>query len=464
MPKESKTVTVDKIRKIVNTPGASLHFIGIGGVSMHSLAALALKKGARITGSDVVDSKRTKELSALGANISIGHSGSLIYGTSLAVYSHAISEYNQELLTARTLGIPTVSRAELLGAMMLDYGKKIGVSGSHGKSSTVAMLDAIFSLAGRVPTVLSGANLTHGRPYKIGKKDYLIYEACEYKDSFLRFCPDVFVALNLELDHPDYFKSLADLRESFSKAMNRTSGFSVINSDDEQLMRASRTSRKRVVTYGQGDRAIYRYRIIEFRRGGFSFVLMKNGEKRGRFELNIPGIFNVSNAVAAIVTALECGIDVDTARLAIAEYRGIDERIQLVGEHLGRPLYYDYAHHPTEIASTINALKMQTHDQITVVFKPHTYSRTQSLWEDFRRALSLADFVIMTDIYPAREAPIAGVSSRRLAQEIGEFAYFCEDGEVVGTIDASTHGVIVIMGAGGLENIRADLEIKEPKN
>lgn len=456
---DGKRLTIEKIKSIVEGRDAKIHFMGVGGVSMYSLAAIMLRRGVAVSGSDLVESERTRKLRELGANVFIGHSGAQLYGAGLAVYSHAISSENPEMLTAKNLGTPLASRAEFMGYVMTKYKEKIGVSGSHGKSTTVAMIDSIFSYAARQADVLSGAELPSGEPYKIAGGETLIYEGCEYKDSFLSFSPDVFVGLNLELDHTDYFKDIGALRASFVKAMNMASRLVILNGDDKELSLVLREVKKKLVTFGESEHVDYRYRITEFKKRGFGFEILKKGASVGKFEINIPGVFNVQNATAAITLALECGLDSSTIAKGISEYKGIRSRIERAGEHLGRAVYYDYAHHPTEISSVINAIKMETQDEVTVVFKPHTYSRTKSLWEDFRSSLSLADHLIMTDVYPAREAPIAGVNSRKMAEEIGERAIFCEDSRVASAIDRFTAGAIVIMGAGGLEEIKKSVKL-----
>lgn len=455
--KEEKSFSFDKIRSLTENPSAVIHFIGVGGVSMYSLARLTMHIGATVTGSDRESTDRTRALSLIGAKIIIGHAAENVIGASLAVYSHAISEDNPELVRARELGIPAVSRAEYMAAMMIGYDGRIGVSGSHGKSTTVAMLDAIFTYAGSEPSVLSGAELPIGEPLKIGKESLMIYEACEYKDSFLKFSPTVAIGLNLELDHTDYFESLSAIKESFKRALSRASRFSVVNGDDENLRTIIKQIRGKVITFGQGSSCDYRYSIVGFRERGFEFTISKFGNEIGRFILNIPGAFNVANATAAIVTALEYGIDVDTVSEAISQFLGIPRRLERAGMRYTRQVYYDYAHHPTEIAASINAVKMLTHDFVTVIFKPHTYSRTASLWDDMKTALSLAEHVILTPIYPAREKEIEGISSKRLAREIGSRAHFCEDDEVLRYLDLYTHGTVIVMGAGNMENIKKDV-------
>lgn len=451
---DTKKVSFDVLRKITDEPSSVLHFIGIGGVSMYSLARLAMIRGARVTGSDREESDRTRELSGLGAKITIGHFKENVKGATVIIYTHAVADNNPELVAGREENIPIVTRAEYMGAMMLGYDNRIGVSGSHGKSTTVAMLDKIFSEAKYNPTVLSGSNLDIGEPLKIGDRALMIYEGCEYKDSFLKFTPTVSVGLNLELDHTDYFNNISSMKESFRKALGKATAFSVVNGDDENFRSIIQAIKSKVVTFGQGERNDYRYNITSFRESGFDFDVFKGSENIGSFKTSIPGIFNVSNAVAAIVTALEYGIDKEVIKSAIASFGGIARRLEAVGYRFTRRVFYDYAHHPTEIKASINALKMLTHDLVTVIFKPHTYSRTKSLWEDFRMALSLADHIIITDIYPAREEAISGINSERLALEIGEKAIYSTDEDVVGYLDRLTHGVIVIMGAGDMENIK----------
>ena len=424
---------------------------------MYSLARLTRENGAAVTGSDREESDRAKILRRNGTEVFIGHSEDNISDASLVVYTHAISPDNPEILAARRLHIPTVSRAEYLGAIMLDYRNRIGVSGSHGKSSTVAMLDLIFSYAKCGPTVLSGADLTIGDPFRSGGKDLLIYEACEYKDSFLRFAPTISVALNLELDHTDYFKSMESIKDSFTKALGRASRFALINGDDDNLRDIEPRIKTRVITFGSGENNHYRYSITSYKEVGFCFSVSRGGVELGSFELNIPGEFNLYNATAAVAVALEYGIDVQAVKEALALYNGIPRRLEYIGQRALRPVFYDYAHHPTEIKASIDALKLLTHLPLTVIFKPHTYSRTRSLWNELCSALSEADNLLLTDIYPAREEAIEGVNSERLAEAIGSRAKYCPEDEILDRLDLYTDGAIVLMGAGDVEEIKRNL-------
>ncbi len=454
-------IPYDRINKIISDSSSMVHFVGIGGVSMYSLARLTMLYGAKVSGSDREDSRRTKELSSLGARVFIGHSRENVNGAGLVVYTHAISPDNPEIVAAHSLDIPIVSRAEYMGALMLGYNNRIGVSGSHGKSTTVAMLECIFSYATTDPTVLSGSDLPIGEPLKIGSDRLMIYEACEYRDSFLRFSPTISVGLNLELDHTDYFDSIEALSNSFAKALGRAKKIAVINGDDENLRKIIKHIRARVITFGSGEHNDYRYSITVFKDVGFEFSISRYGNIIGNFEINIPGVFNVHNATAAIVVALEYGISVQTVFEAIRGFGGIAGRLERIGSRFGRPVYYDYAHHPTEISASINALRQLTDHPLTVVFKPHTFSRTKALWTEFCASLSLADYTVVTDIYPARESPIEGITSQRLAREIGKNAIYCPDEDVIQEIDFHTRGAIVLMGAGDFKKIKQSIKNEE---
>ena len=421
---------------------------------MYSLARLTLARGAAVSGSDREENNNVRQLMLLGCRVYIGHSPENARGADLVVYSQAISPDNPELVASRKTSIPTVSRADYLGALMLDYSTRIGVSGSHGKSTTVAMLDCIFTDCGESASVLSGADLTIGEPFRFASKGRLIYEACEYKDSFLSFSPTVAVGLNLELDHTDYFSDITQIKSSFTKALGRATDLAILSGDDQNLMDIRKDLPCRTLTFGRSDGCDYRYSIISYLDRGYLFSVFRQGSEIGRFVLNIPGEYNVHNATAAITVAIEQGISVEHIANAIASYGGIARRLQPIGRRFDREVFYDYAHHPTEIAAAINALKTHIRRPITVIFKPHTYSRTKSFWQELCASLSLADYVILLDIYPAREQPIEGVSSEKLAEEIGKSAIYSSDDELFKNLDLHTRGAIVLMGAGDFKDIK----------
>lgn len=456
---KKKNQNNETLRTLLKKQGLRVHFVGIGGVSMYSLAILSKKTGYLVSGSDIFVNERCRDLTLRGISVNDGHTAECIGDHDLVVCSHAIAEDNPERVIAGERGIMTVSRAEYLGELMLRYRERIGVSGTHGKSTTVALLERIFTSSGRNPTVLSGAELESGSPIREGG-DTLIYEACEYRESFLSFSPSVALATNLELDHTDCYENICALRTSFTKALSRASKVAILNLDDENLRKIYPEIKKKteVVTFGQSAGCEYGYFVNSFNENGYRFSLTRFGSEIGIFELNLLGIHNVTNAVAAIVLSLECGIPVEQVREAVASFSGIARRLEYIGSRHGRKVFYDYAHHPTEIAAGINTLKMVFKEPITVVFKPHTFTRTASLWEDFCTSLSLADRVLLTDIYPAREKPIEGITSKRLAEDIGFSAEYCPDSEVVAHLDSQhIKGPVVLMGAGDLDGVKYDI-------
>ena len=459
MTNSKKDLSADKLNKLLNLENPKIHFVGIGGVSMSALAELSFISGAAISGSDRDLGERTQHLANMGAHIYAGHSEeNLPEDADLVVYSSAISEENPELKKAWDLGIATVSRARFLGSLMLKYGSKIGISGSHGKSTTTAMIDAIFSLAGKNPTTLSGEELPHiNLPLRAGGKGTLIYEACEYKDAFLMFSPDIAVALNLEMDHVDYYKDIKALKNSFAKALSKAKSFVLLNEDDENLFKIKKKISSRVITFGGGHSSDYRYEILSFSQNAYTFSIKNKGKTLGIFRLPLLGAFNVTNATAAAIVALECGISASVIAEALNNFGGVKRRLEPVGTHHGRHVIYDYAHHPTEVRASINTVRMAYPGEITVIFRPHTFTRTEYFWRDFIGALKLADHIVLADVFPAREEPIAGVNSENLAHAIGSRAIYAKDSEIIQAIDLHTYGTIIVMGAGELEDVKDKL-------
>ncbi len=462
MSRSKKEAQSRTARRAARLSGVRIHFIGIGGVSMYSLARLAHDAGAEVFGSDIAENQRTRELSALGITVYSTHAAeNVTQDTDLVVYSGAIGEKNPELQRAKSLGIRLRTRAEFMGYLMKDYGVRIGICGTHGKSTTVAMLNAIFDKAGLPHTTIAGEELPHAdSPLYTGGTDTLIYEACEYKDSFLSFSPSIAVALNMEWEHVDYFKDMRQMEDSFVKALSLASDFALINADDGGLSEIKGRISSKVVTFGSSADCDYTYSITSFRKGGFCFDI-SHGGVRHSFEIALRGVFNVTNAVAAAVAALECGITAEDVGAALSSFSGIKRRLELIGYRHGRPIFYDYAHHPTEIRASINTVRAECGGDVTVIFKPHTYSRTERFFRDFSLSLGLADYVIVTDIFAAREEPIAGVNAEALAEAIGERARYRADGEAIDALDRDTSGAVILMGAGDLSTIRETIVIEE---
>ena len=452
MSESSGFLTNGEILSAMTDLGGRVYFIGVGGVSMKSLFCLCRHFGILASGSDRRGEPIINSLIEAGEDIVIGVRESLPPDTRLIVYSHAIDRTHPERLIGEREGIPEISRDRLLGALMECYERRIGVSGSHGKSTVTAMIGKIFIDAKKSPTVLSGAALSGSRlPFVIGSLDYLIYEACEYKDSFLSFSPTLAVFLGIELDHTDYFENIDMLSESFLLAMRRAQKI-LVNADDPRLLSLALRSGRKVVTFGKAAFADYRYERMASEVGSLVFKFFCKDREEGEVALNMSGGFNILNAAAALGAAMEEGIDFKSARSSLSAFLGIERRLELVGEYRGRRLYYDYAHHPTEIRESVKAIRERNGEAVTVIFRPHTYSRTAGLWEGFVSSLSTADYTLLLDIDAVRESNTMGVTAERLAREIG--GVYCESETEIPRLLEKTAGDIIIMGAGELLSVK----------
>ena len=448
----------EKISEILKSRNTKIHFLGVGGVGMCSLCQLSREAGYSVSGSDREISPLCNLLIDAGYDIKIGHSEENVKGAGLVVYSIAISEDNPEIRYAERVGIPAISRAEYLGFIMGNYSKSISVSGSHGKSTTTAMISEIFKSAGADPTVVLGAALPHtDSPVRIGKKELLICEGCEYKDSFLYLSPSATVFTNLELDHVDYFDGLDSLKRSFLEAMNLPE-LSVVNIDDKNLRELIPFVKTRVVTFGESEAADYKAIIEEWKAGYYRLKIRHGDSDILDVRLCLPCRFNAINAAAAATAAFESGVSSDAVLTALEEFSGIERRLEKLGDYGTNLVYYDYAHHPTEIRSVINAVREITGREVAVIFKPHTYSRTAGLFDGFVSSLSLADKVFLSEISAIRERAIEGISSSALASMIGEKATKINDGDVLDAIREIENYAIIIMGAANLDKVRRLIE------
>lgn len=383
-----------------------IHFIGIGGIGVSAIARMFLIESKQVSGSDRDGGKVTEELAKAGAKIFIGHSADNIpidpatggAGADLVIYTIAIPDDNPELARARELGIPTMTYPEALGAISAEK-KTVAIAGTHGKTTTTAMIAEIVISAGLDPTVIVGSFLLgHESNFVAGQSDILIAEACEYKRSFLNLSPNILVITNVDEDHLDYYKDLADIQSAFSELVQKvpTDGFIICDLGDEKV--------KPVLVNAKG-------KIIDYKQ----FV-------DGDFKLKVPGEHNKKNAAAAIAAAECLGVENKTAEIALGNFRGTWRRFQYKGEtKTGAIIYDDYAHHPTEIKATLSGTKEFFRDKkIIVFFQPHLYSRTKSLLDDFAQSFSSADQVFLLPIYAAREPNDPSISSDILADEINK--------------------------------------------
>jgi UDP-N-acetylmuramate--alanine ligase len=443
------------IKEIIDKKGARVYMIGIGGASMSALSRELLRRGAIISGSDSGSPERCRALRERGVEISSVHSREHLEGfcPELVVYTLAASENNEEYRYALENGIPAVSRAELLGALVGDYSRSVGISGSHGKSTVTAMLYHILGELGESPAVLEGAALYERRASAEDAKT-LVFEACEYGDSFLKMHPSLAVVLNVELDHTDYFSDIGAICRSFSAYVCGAEQ-ALVNIDDENARRIAENARERIFTFGERAGADCRFEITGENLGKYAFRIYYKERPEGVMSLSVPGRFNVSNSVAAICAAHLLGVPISEACAALSSFRGLPRRLERL-DIPGAPIYYDYAHHPTEISAVIAALYEMGYERVGVIFCPHTYSRTKALMSDFAKALSAAHIVAITDIYAAREREIPGVSAESLALECRKMKVACAalNGEqAFSFVSRSGCDVIALMGAGELGGV-----------
>jgi len=436
---------------------AGIHFVGAGGVGMFSLAALMLERGFSVTGSDARRSALTDELISRGADIRIGAAPELSALSDLTVYTLAVSEDHPDLMAAQERGIPTASRAELLGSLMLDYGMRLGVSGSHGKSTVTAMIDSIVRASGKHPTTVIGASLCDtGLPFRTGERECLVYEACEYKDSFLRFSPTAAVYTSLEYDHTDYFKTFDSLVASFRQSASACP-LPVLNSDDAQLLEIARGLKSGCITYGEGKGDVSA-ELVRREMGCYSLKIRHGSGVIPEILLKIPGRHNARNALSAAALALSVGIGEEAVTAGLSGFSGLCRRMELIGGVNGSPVYYDYAHHPTEISATIRALREACSLPVTVIFKPHTFSRTRAFLSEFASALSLADRVLLLEVDPVREKIDKRVSSSVLAARIGDRASLVSPCDAARLALSGGLSAVVLMGAADTSYVLRELK------
>ncbi|MEJ8553584.1 UDP-N-acetylmuramate--L-alanine ligase [Tepidibacter sp. Z1-5] len=403
-----------------------IHFIGIGGISMSALAKICLNKGYVVSGSDFKDSDTVNNLRKQGMRVFVGHKKENISDDiDLVVYTAAISDDNEELKESHSKNINTLSRAEFLGQIMKEYENSIAVSGTHGKTSTTSMLSVIFEYSNLDPTILVGGNLPDiGGNVKIGNSENFITEACEYVDSFLNFNPKVSIVLNIEADHLDYFDGLDDVKDSFNKfgKLLPNDGYFIVNGDDSDCIDVLDGVNSNIIRYGisvDNNMVISDISFNKFGHGSFSLSLDNNN--LGKFDLCVPGLHNIYNATAAICASLVSGVNVDIIRDNIYKYKGVGRRFEYKGTYNEATIIDDYAHHPTEVKATLAAAKNMCSGNLWCIFQPHTYTRTSSLLDEFAASFNDASFVIITDIYAAREKNDGSIHSKDLVEKIKEY-------------------------------------------
>ena len=430
-------------------PGKRVHLVGIGGVSMRPLGLVLQGMGLIVSGSDMNSSVSTDELIAHGIRVDIGHRAENIRGADCIIRTAAVHNDNPEIASARANGIPVFERAQAWGIIMKAYKNAICISGTHGKTTTTSMVAHILMAAEKDPTIMIGGYLPllHAG-HRVGKGDTILLESCEYCDSFLNFFPSLAVILNIEADHLDYFKDLYDVEKSFRKFAQLSTNGILANGDDPNTVETLKGLDYISFGFGEGNRIHAADVSNDWRR----FDVICDGEKYCHFELPVHGHHNAINALAAAAVAWVMGIPGEAAAEGLATFHGAGRRMEYKGQFNGADIYDDYAHHPGELAATIDAVKTMGYKRVIFAFQPHTYTRTHALFDDFVEQLKRPDVVVLAEIYAARERNTIGISSRDLLEKVGK-GYYCatlpEVTDMLKTL-AQPGDVILTVGAGDI--------------
>lgn len=431
-------------------PGTHVHLVGIGGVSMRPLGLVLKGMGLYVTGSDMNASVSTDELIAKGIRVYIGHRGENISGAACVIRTAAAHNDNPEIAAAREQGIPVFERAQAWGVIMQAYRNAVCIAGTHGKTTTTSMVTHVLMEAKWDPTVMIGGELPllHAG-HRVGEGDTIVLESCEYFDSFLNFSPTLAVILNVEADHLDYFKDLADVQKSFRQFAELSTNGILANGDD--LHTAQALAGLDYVSFGlnEGNRVRAENICPDWR----SFDVVCDGQPYCHITLGVLGRHNTMNALAAAGAAWMLGIPGEAVSRGLSDFHGARRRLEYKGAYNGAVLYDDYAHHPDELAATIDAVcTMEECKRLVIAFQPHTYTRTKALFADFVRELKRPDVVVLAEIYAARERNTVGISSKDLVEQIPG-AVFCETlPEVTEYLKqiAQPGDVILTVGAGDI--------------
>ena len=435
-----------------------MHFIGIGGIGMSGIAEILVNLGYEVSGSDLKPSEQTKRLESKGVTVYMGHLPSNIKDYHVVVTSSAIDPTNPEIIEARKRKIPIIHRSEMLAELVrLKHG--IGIAGTHGKTTTSSMLASVLFDAGIKPTaIIGGKVLNFGSNAKAGEGKYIVFEADESDGTFLNLLPSIGIVTNIDADHLDHYKYFEGLKDAFLAYINHIPfyGYSVLCLDDSVIRELLPRIERPYYTYGFSEDADFTAFNVEMKNGFTCFSCKYRGEVVGDFKLALLGRHNVSNALAVIAVALELGLTYEDLRLGLENFRGVGRRLEKIGEKDGITVYDDYGHHPTEIRATLSALK-NLGKRIVVIFQPHRYSRTELLADEFGQAFANADDVFFTEIYPAGEEPIEGVSSdiinKAMLKHEGREAFIIEKFEdIPSAVRTSLRSgdIVLTLGAGDI--------------
>ena len=448
-------VFMEDIRQYM-VPGKRAHLIGIGGVSMSPLAEVLHRAGIAVHGSDMRESEAVEHLRSLGIEVCIGHYGKNIDGCDYIIRTAAVHDSNPEIVAAHEQGIPVFERAQAWGAIMQHYQNAVCIAGTHGKTTTTSMMTHITMAAALDPTIMVGGTLPLlGSGYRVGHGSTIVLESCEYCNSFLSFFPTVAVILNVEADHLDFFKDLADVEHSFRRFAELVPdrGSVIVNADDAGAMTSVAGIAHPVVTFSlNSDKADFRAGDLQYRNGRPEFDILRRGEQYCHVALRVPGTHNVLNALAAAAAADALGIDGEAVSRGLGSFTGAGRRFEHKGNYNGAEVYDDYAHHPGELHALLTTAKTLGYRRIICAFQPHTYSRTKALFREFVEELKIPDVTILMEIFAARETDTLGISSKDLADAIPGAVYCRTLDEVTDTLRAIARegDLILTVGAGDI--------------
>ncbi len=446
-------MTVNNIHEYIK-PGKRAHLVGIGGVSMASLAEVLLGSGLTITGSDIRESVTVRHLRDKGIGVTIGHLPENVQGADCVIRTAAAHDDNPEIAAAMAAGIPVFERAQAWGAIMKGYKNALCISGTHGKTTTTSMCTHIFMAAQADPTVMIGGTLPLLEAgHRVGHGDLIILESCEYCNSFLSFYPTVAVILNIEADHLDFFKDLDDVEHSFRAFADRVpeSGMIVANCEDENTMAALAGEKRPMLTFGveQGD---VHAANLTVKNGFATFDVMYRGQVYAHVEMSVPGMHNVKNAIAAAAAAIVLGVPGSAVEQGLRDFRLPGRRFEYKGSYNGAEVCDDYAHHPGELEVLLDTAKQLDHQRVGGAFQPHTYTRTHELFDDFVKVLHKPDVTLLAEIFAAREDNDIGISSKDLADRIPGCIYCATLEDVTARLReiAQPGDLILTVGAGDI--------------
>jgi len=447
-----------------------IHFVGIGGIGMSGIAEVLLNLGYRVSGSDLKETEITKRLKGLGASLSFGHNPENLKDADVVVISSAVRFDNPEVKAAHERNIPVIPRAEMLAELMrLKYG--IAVAGAHGKTTTTSLVATVLAKGGIDPTVVIGGKLNAiGSNAILGSGEFMVAEADESDGSFLKLSPTIAIVTNIDAEHLDHYRDLEEIKEAFLSFINKIPfyGLAIVCLDDVHIQDLIPRVNKRFITYGLSAQADLRALGLTHEGMNVHFTVLQRDKNLGTIELRIPGRHNVYNALAAVACGLELEIPFSKIRQALGEFGGVQRRFQIRGEVNGVLVVDDYGHHPTEIKATLSAARQVWNRRLIVVFQPHRYTRTQYLFKEFLTAFYQTDILILTEIYPAGEDPIAGISAKKLYKGIKEHGHkqvlFVPDREeILGHLHSllKPGDVVLIMGAGDIWQVGEELLKRE---